>query len=531
MLQSVLRGVLPHRAILRHRLFLSGSLSLAHHTLSESGSESCYIRTCSNETTILSNLIRQPPSTTAPSKKTSQERASAKKPRTTDADARESQSTLRTKKKCMKDDYHAESKIRDAIKVAIYGILHHHHLKEEQLMTLNALANINGYKPVHIEDKHQQGRVQLSEGVIADAHKKVNEEITIYARPSRRRRTSRNDESAPAAVTEKDHPPFLEEDFTLYRIMEQSVEEWLHRMENGVKEWYRAKVDTAKRAVDRAYTPMSNLIARNSRLTTTGDDDDDANNVKKDIDPQPKHVDENNDVTTTTSCLTTVAVDNEDILVLSKKDNRSLLLEDVPPQYRLLVLPESSSFQPYNLRHGRSGTVIYTGLVLFGAVPLTYRSLKYAMDYAEYPAVANTMIASVVLSVSYSLWASYFSARTRQLLAVSSAVSSRIVARDDGSKAILVEEACEGLADAVMYEYFSREGIGREDETKKLVGMPLCDGLDPVAIALDLGLLRGKDAADPDLVAVDFATVSSEIMARVFAQHKIDKDELCRSLI
>jgi len=499
MLQFVLRGVLPRRASLRHRLFLPGSL--AHTTLSESGLELCYIRSYSNGTTIFSNLIRQP-YPTASSKKARQERASAKKPSGTSA--RGSQS-LRTKQRCTEDDYYAEPKIRDAIKVAVYGILHH---QKEELRTLTVLANINGYKPMHIDEKHH-GRVQLAEGVIADAHKKVNEETTIFARPSKRRR-GRTDESAPVT---KEHPPFLEEDFTLYRIMEQSVEEWFNRMENGVQEWYRGKVDRAKRALDRAYTPVSNLIARNSRLTT-GDDA----NVKNDIDPQ--HADENNDETTT-SCLTTVAVDNEDILVLSKKDNRSLLLEDVPPQYRLLVLPESSSFQPYNLRHGRSGTVIYTGLVLFGAVPLTYRSLKYAMDYAEYPAIANTMIASMVLSISYSLWASYFSARTRQLLAVSSAVSSRIVARDDATEVQLVDEACGVLADAVMYEYFSREGIGRQDETKKLAEMPLHDGLDPVEIAIDLGLLRRKGAADSDLVAVNFRTVSSEIVTRVFTQHKI----------
>lgn len=379
----------------------------------------------------------------------------------------------------------AEQKIRDGVKGAIRGMLH----QGEEFKTLHTLAEINGYQPVRIDKGHQ--RVQLAEGVVADAHKAVNKELAVFARPARRRRE-------PAA--RKAHPSFLEEDFTLYRIMERRVEGLFDRWENEARGWCEGKMDTAKRVVDRAYTPVSNFIARNKSVGSPDAGDD----IEQQVDGKQNEV----------SSLTTPSSNNEDILVLSKRDGRSLLLEDVPQKYRLLILPKTHSFQPYALRHGRSGTVIYAGLVLFGAVPLTYRSVKYALDYVEYPIIANTMIASMALSISYSLWASRYSARTRQSLVVSSAVSSRIVARDDAITGQLLDEACNSFTESVMNEYFSRldENIRsiRSRESASNVVKRAC-GLDPVSAAFDLGLLRGKNASDPDLIAVDFDTATSEL--------------------
>jgi len=394
----------------------------------------------------------------------------------------------------------AKEKIRDAVKVAIRGMLH----RNEELNSFDALAKINGYERVRIDGDLR--RVQLAEGIIADAHKRVNDEITVFARPARRRGREQS-------VIKNDHPPFLEEDFTIYRIMERRVDEWFNEMENGVREWCRSKVDRAKKAVDRAYAPVSKLIS-SSRNGSASDAD-----VNSDTDLQ---VGAKEDQVTS---LTTAADDYEDVLLLSKRDGRTILVEDVPRQYRLLVLPENSSFRPYDLRHGRSGTVIYTGIVLFGAVPLTYRSLNYAMDYAEYPVITNTIIASAVASVSYSVWASRYSARTRQSLAVSSATSSRIVARDDAVEVLLADEACGALANAAMNEYLSRlDQKGGRDGGRRAswAKTPPSAGVDPVSIALELGLLRRKDAVDRDLVAVNLATLSSDITSRFMTQ-RIEK--------
>jgi hypothetical protein len=131
----------------------------------------------------------------------------------------------------------------------------------------------------------------------------------------------------------------------------------------------------------------------------------------------------------------------------------------------------------------------------------------------DYPGLAKAIVASVVASVSYSLWTSRRSSRTRQSLVISSAAASRIVARDDAAYVQLFDGACRSLAEAVTTEYTARLRKSKNGENKtsrsNLDDLSSLDDTHPVKIALDLGLMK-EGASTRELVVVDMTAASSE---------------------
>mmetsp|Transcript_17363 Transcript_17363/g.26478 ORF Transcript_17363/g.26478 Transcript_17363/m.26478 type:complete len:263 (-) Transcript_17363:17-805(-) len=201
---------------------------------------------------------------------------------------------------------------------------------------------------------------------------------------------------------------------------------------------------------------------------------------------------------------------DEEIVVVSR-DGRVILLEEIPCGSRLLALPPAA----YRLEHSYEGTVLLRGLVLCGAVPLAYRSLKYALDY---PGLAQAVVASVAGTVAYSLWASREGARTRQRLAVVSAAASRTVARDGAAVLVLRDGAAEKLAEAVMAEYLIRlDGEGgkvKKNTFDEFTSVNLPSAIAPVDIAVDLGLLvqKNSERAGRDFVAVKWDKAHSQVV-------------------
>jgi hypothetical protein len=382
---------------------------------------------------------------------------------------------------------------------------------------IHHLALLNGYHEIQIDNLHHQQVVQLAEGVIAEASNTLAQEYTLYGRRPTQTTitiddsiTNKGAKSASAkrksntSMSKRKHPSFRDEDFTLFRTLQSSVEDKLNAQENRIREQISRKVEQANESYTKAvdavyYKPVSKL---------TGDGSS-KQKGKQEATVPPEEM----------NVQTQQFVGNENLLIVSKsREGRVLLVENVPPEYRLLVLPQWGKKPPYRLRHGRTASVIYTGLVLFGATPLAYRSLKYALDY---PGLAQVMVASVIGSVSYSAWASRVGARTRQSLVVTSATASRIVAQDEAAITILRQQGGEGakvLVEAVMAAYLAKldEPSFRDKEQGVRSKRDLPLSVDPVIdLAVELGLLERTNSG---IVATPWDEASLDIMKRATAQ-------------
>ena len=288
--------------------------------------------------------------------------------------------------------------------------------------SIDYLARVNGYHPISMTYHN----VPLAEGVLAEASKTLQNDYRIFGKPSKREPIEQQTLARGLVKFQTRHPSFREEDFSLFRILQTSVEESINQREESIRmqllntkeiiQQYLSKL------VQRAYMPAAKVVDSN-------------------VEPEQQTM-------TSSQRLSEQEYPpgNEDILIVYDQGQRVLLVQDVPPRYRLLALPNTHIASAYHLHHGRAASVIYTGLVLVGVAPLAYRSLKYALDY---PGLTQLMVASVVGSVSYSLWASRFGARTRQLLVVTCAALSRVVARDESAMLVLRDGAIQTYSNIV----------------------------------------------------------------------------------
>lgn len=382
-------------------------------------------------------------------------------------------------------------------------------------LSISRLAKLNGFRRVYLDP---QDFVQLAEGVVVEPEnrKKFEQEYRMYARPSALRESDDEEEeennsqandatSGLASISWEQlrgtehvslpkHPPFREEDFTLYRLLQGSLEDNINEREERIRAFVQIRIDQLRLAYREVAEHINWVTSR-----FAGGTKDPPAKEKKEV--KEEDLQEDDSIVEAAQNLTAVALDevdgtNEDLLVYTNIDGKQLirLLEDFRPEYRLLALPTEA----LHVRHGRAATVIYTGLVSFAAVPLAYRSLKYATDY---PALAQLLVASVVASVSYSLWSSRHGARTRQLLSASAAVVSRLVAKDDAALMVLQERA--RLTDAVIDLYLSRltelAPIGKDEVLHPTDAVVKAD---PEQIALQLGLLVQDESEEP--IAIDW---------------------------
>jgi len=160
------------------------------------------------------------------------------------------------------------------------------------------------------------------------------------------------------------------------------------------------------------------------------------------------------------------------------------LYTEMTPSTRIVALPH------YTLGPSSASTLVSISLVVFGAIPLAYRSLKFMYDY---PAYANIIAASVLLSISYGIWSQRSSAWTNQSYVVSNAMWHRLQGRDEAVVLSLKESAIDRVCEAVLDEYY-RYQLPVFFPSKDCPWEQTVPELEtPLQIAVDLGLIRPKD--------------------------------------
>lgn len=370
---------------------------------------------------------------------------------------------------------------------------------------IHDLAKINGFEKVQIENKY----VALAEGVVAAQTPRWEKSYTLFSRPASSRshleaeivnqnryamQSSKSSGNNRADGSLTFHPPFSEEDFTLYRVLEDKLEKYLN---DRMTEWHNFldnnPVTKTFQALQYYFERFIPGKIKQPKIKSVVPPDQ-----QQQTDEEQRQKQKSQDET-------------EDLLILSQH-SRLTYLRDVPLSHRLLTLPpiitfSTSSLQrtrklvahsPYRLKHNLASSILYASFVVFGALPLAYRSIRYALDY---PAMVEVLTASFIGTVAYSLWYSRSSARMRQQLCVEKAVSSRVGARgNDVVLGFLVEGAVNVVVDAVLWEYFQRiDGQKASsctgDTIERLKVQEILAGVDPLQIAEEIGLVE-KDGVD-----------------------------------
>lgn len=333
------------------------------------------------------------------------------------------------------------------------------------------LARWNGFELSKTNLEPSILRLPLGQGLVAEQAVFAPENYTIWTR-----KTKKNER--------KVHPPFTSEDASWYKALEDRINDNLDRWEenalqrrqqrlNSVKEWAKRVFDEIQAPVSQAFgfvtarlgpimdqiqaVVQSNLKIAQPSVHNRPESPIESMPVpeewKRNVQGQDFSPDDN--FPTVQTCRNT---DNkpEDLIIVPKGGDSLILLEQVQPSHRLLALPvvtvDNKSRPPYRLRLARGGLVITVSIIALGALPPTYRSLRFIL---EYPKTAEVVMITLVASVAYNLWSWRYNARTRQRELIAAAIQSRLIARDEAAVSFLAKGAVEALTEVLMESYVS----------------------------------------------------------------------------
>lgn len=372
------------------------------------------------------------------------------------------------------------------------------HLISDQLQTL---VELNGFDRVSLPDVADS--IRLAEGVMAEPsfyHSRLLDErqqqfvlfsqvMDKYSQPQSDKKKKNNNKKK----KNKALPKFVGDDIKIYRRLEKQVDQFLQVRYNAVK--YRYNVLKTK------YHEIEEWIDKNIIKTTP-----DAYHLRN------KSVQE---VEASKSSPPVILSKNkntlENLLVLSNcgdddYEHDLLLISHMEPSRRLLALPHRLKLNP-------ASTIISVSLVVFGALPLAYRSINFAMEYYSYPFLSEAMALSVAGTVGYGIWSSRDASRTRQAQAVGNAINHRIYARNEAVLWVLQEGAVRRLTKAVLALYYHHSNNENGNtafivEQQGPTDLPQI-GDNPFDVAMELGLFEKNSSGDYSCVDID--TISGHL--------------------
>lgn len=303
------------------------------------------------------------------------------------------------------------------------------------------LATLNGFTKL----SKIQCPVPLAEGVVAVQRGQLMNRYTVYARTTNIIRTNNPEIRTPGGDTFNTRfPPFREEDFTLYRKLESRLDAYLSKKKEAWIDYF-----SDNPVVTMLHKAVLQIIPSKLQI-----EDDSFNNEHK----GQLCTESNNFEKSSQQC--------EDLLVIQQ--GKLCLLQQIEPEYRLLALPPlilKTPQLPYKLKHNMASSIIYVSLIGFGALPLAYRTIKYALDY---PGLVKALLASFCGSMAYSILYSRYGTRVRQQLCVERAVGSRILARDSAVLTLLVEGAVTNILQMICDESKPEEHEAMRDVLREI---------------------------------------------------------------
>jgi hypothetical protein len=320
--------------------------------------------------------------------------------------------------------------------------------------TLRTLTELNGFEQVRLPNTS----VPLAQGIVVEPHYHKNESYRSRVRQQGKSPilwAQRNLDSVmgigkPQPRKADKLPELVEEDITLYRILENNVEEFLN-----------AKYQKLNQVVIKAFSFLNRSADNDNQQSST----------------LPV---ENNDMNQGKSTESLLFIDRNEIYWVTNMEN---------PELRLLALADHNAYG-----HKAASTLISFSLVVFGAIPLAYRSYVFTLDY---PGSSQMVAASVLVTISYGIWSTKSIAVTRQSQVVSNAIAHRIYARNDAVLWALQQGAVQRVTEGVLalYFHYQQKSQNGNNKTKsidaEITNLPkISDELLP--LAKEIGLIQAK---------------------------------------
>jgi hypothetical protein len=308
---------------------------------------------------------------------------------------------------------------------------------------LKTLTSLNGFDMVSLP----YDPVPLAEGILVRPNFRSYQ--TQYIRQQKLPVLWVQKQPLPSSPSNGKVSELVQEDVKLYRILENQVEQYLNTIYRRLVEIFSFGRQQQKQRDQDVYS-MNSL--------------DDAGESE------------------TTNSESLLLIDENEIVYIHTMDDPSL---------RLLALTNHHSYG-----HKAASTAISVSFVVFGAIPLAYRSLHFALSY---PGMSQMIAASVLVTVSYGIWSTRSIAVTRQSHAISNGIAHRIYARNDAVLWTLQEGAVQRVTSGVfaLYDHHLQRNKGSNLTIRPKL---LKTSADIWSLARDIGLIVETSSENSDKV-------------------------------
>ncbi|KAL3925789.1 MAG: hypothetical protein SGILL_000170 [Bacillariaceae sp.] len=383
------------------------------------------------------------------------------------------------------------------------------------------LLALNGFDSVPLPKS--QDVLDLAEGVvIKPAPPKEIKSYALYAQPEALEQHEDDDRGRPKDPErgKREYPVFIEADHTLYRVVENQAAVFLDHQYSTMRTFFKVYIDEpSKRVAERVESSaLYNLLVDQPKPAQEPEPSKPTQATDKPEDDDDDEIDDADDLIRHLTPSTSLQPGEEHeslegLLVMSYEKDELTIYERMQTSTRIAALPNTMS-------HNSASTLVHVSLVVFGALPLAYRSYIFALNYGY----AQSIAASVGLTIAYGIWSHRVSAKTNQSRVVNNALLKRVLARDDAVVSVLQEGAVTKLTRAILQEYYQqRSKSGNIDEMlingyfpetgRPVSSLEEIHLINPGELAMKLGLLvsnKSKDGAEgfADAVPLDDALIS-----------------------
>ena len=199
--------------------------------------------------------------------------------------------------------------------------------------------------------------------------------------------------------------------------------------------------------------------------------------------------------------------DNVDDSVEDEMVTAVRLYHSMQPSTRILGL---ASPDYWTLRHSSASTCVHWGMVLGGAIPLSYRSYHFSLQY-PWLVSPSTVAVSVIATITYSIYKWRYHSRTAQASTIAAGLHQRLHARDQAALLVLQHTVVSNITAAILQTYYATPPPARQQNNSHYTtnisdnnnATHLDDNLttnvsssiliDPIEWALDFGLVTKQE--------------------------------------
>ena len=235
--------------------------------------------------------------------------------------------------------------------------------------------------------------------------------------------------------------------------------------------------------------------------------------------------------------------DNVDDSVEDEMVTAVRLYHSMQPSTRILGL---ASPDYWTLRHSSASTCVHWGMVLGGAIPLSYRSYHFSLQY-PWLVSPSTVAVSVIATITYSIYKWRYHSRTAQASTIAAGLHQRLHARDTAALLVLQHTVVSNITAAILQTYYATSAQQENNthsttyisdnnnkatysDDNRSTTVSSARLIDPIEWALDFGLLVTKQEQEEEKATCHSTITTPEPQHQELLLHEKDKEETTRSL-